>query len=672
MAVWGNKTLIMAVVLIALIRWAAVPAAAASDELLELSTASLEEIQAAMESGALSSVELTVLYLNRVFAYDHAGLCLNAVPVLNPHVLDEAARADRLRAAGMVLSPLHGVPVVFKDSFKVAGLPTSVGISAWREMVPPDDAFIVARMRRAGAVILGKSNLDSFAADMLGTSDAFGRIKNPYGAATVSGSSGGSAVAVAANLAGVAFGSDTAGSLRMPASRNNVVSIRPTLGLVSTVGNTPADPFFDVVGPMARSVRDLAMTLDIITAPDSRNPMEPFIPPMPERKPASYDPGEPAAGRLRGVVFAVPKRLIATKSARPHHMSPGEAVLDVFARVRKKLEDAGAQIREVDVPVDRVLDDTWYEDRDLSDAGPEAKDIYAARAALINIRVFARAFEEFCRGWCGDPATRMLDVIALVDSRGMRERFEALRDGAALEITAGPARDALLNAAALADGPLFGEWMARNNIDALLFPASSNLDPDPLYGFNYLNELGAPGLFLPMGYTEASGEGSGIMEPVGLTIVTPRFTEKRLLELGAAVEALLQARVPPPATPALPDEVISLAGTHTPPGLRRQETAPVVTIEKVHRPAVGREFVIAGTLAPAPGAKMVDLRVYADGLRIATERNGSSWTARLQRQDGDVSLNSSPAITALIKDESGNSAASFWHQGRLEKCEASR
>jgi amidase len=197
-----------------------------------LTDASLADLQAALRSGATSSVELTVLHLNRILAYDRRGPKLNAVPVLNLRALEEAARADALRGLGVELSPLHGIPFVVKDSYNVVGLPTSVGLAAWKNLRPTSDAVVVTQMRRAGAVLLGKTNLDTFAADSQGVSQAFGAVRNPYGAAAVGGSSAGSAVAVAAHLAPVAFGGDTAGSLRMPASRNNVVSLRPTLGLI--------------------------------------------------------------------------------------------------------------------------------------------------------------------------------------------------------------------------------------------------------------------------------------------------------------------------------------------------------------------------------------------------------------------------------------------------------
>ncbi len=637
---------------------------------ITLSTASLEQLQTAMASGALSSVELTALYLNRIFAYDHNGPELNAVPVLNPGLLQEAARADKLRADGILLGPLHGIPVLFKDSINVFGLPTSVGMKAWKNMMPVEDAFLVAKMRQAGAIVMGKANLDSFAGDMTGVSEAFGAITNPYGSEIVSGSSGGSAVAVTASLTGLSFGTDTAGSLRMPASRNNIVSIRPTLGLISTAGICPADPLFDVVGPMARTVRDLALVLDVVVAQDPENFLEPFLPPMMERRPASYMPPpiDDTSDILHGVTFAFPERLAAQKSAPPAYLSPGQPILDVFAVTREKLISAGARVIEIDVPVDQVLDDTWYEDRDVSDAGPEAEDIYAARVALANIRVFAWAFEKFCRGWCGDPADRMLDVLALINGQGFRERFEALRDGRGLEITSSPASDALRNAAALADGPLFGGWMDQHKIDALLFPASSDVDADPLYGFNYLNELGVPGLFIPMGYVDKAAGSPDVVYPVGLTIVGKRFDEQKLLRLGAAIESVLQARVLPVSTPALPDETISLTGTFQRPEIRNQKKPPHVTIESVSQEMNSSELIITGTLAPGIAdnnvstASAIDLRVYVNGQRVPVIRSNMNWTARWSNSGlaGSESHLSQMGIIAMAKDSTGNSSAVLW------------
>ena len=217
------------------------PAQAVTFNLVE---ATIPEIQAAIESDGLTSEQLVQLYLNRIEAYDNQGPNINSFIELNPNALETARALDRQRDASA--GPLYGIPILLKDNTDTFDLPTTAGALVLEGSVPPDDAFITQQLRDAGAIILGKANLTEFANfvafDMPnGFSALGGQMLNPYGPGVldVGGSSSGSAAAVAANLVTVSIGTETSGSILSPASRNSLVGIKPTVGLVSRDGIIP-------------------------------------------------------------------------------------------------------------------------------------------------------------------------------------------------------------------------------------------------------------------------------------------------------------------------------------------------------------------------------------------------------------------------------------------------
>jgi len=307
------------------------------------------------------------------------------------------------------------------------------------------------------------------------------------------------------------------------------------------------------------------------------------------------------------------------------------------------------------VPADAVLDDTWYYDLDLSQAGKEARPIYEARVALVNIRVFASEFEKFCRGWCGDPSDRMLDVAALFDYPEFMQAFAAMRDGTELDMDSPAVAASMRNAAEIAAGPLFAQWMAKEGIDALLFPASSDVDSDTRFGMNYLSELGAPGLFIPAAYVRGTGGGAGAQtrQPLGVALVTGRFKEARLLELGSAVEGALHARIDPPATPPLADEKITFDGA-IPPSSRSEKEPPVLTIDSVERSATGG-INASGHSEDSSGIAV--LRVYVDGVKANVTLSGHRWVAEVPTtEQGAVP---EALVIAFARDALGNATAAW-------------
>ncbi len=235
---------------------------------------SIDDIHAAYASGALTAHQLVQAYLDRINAYDKSGPTINSIITLNPHALEEADKLDAAYKRSGLVGPLHGIPVLVKDEIDAAGMPTTLGTLVFKDYRPPRDAFAVEQLRKAGAIILGKTTLSEYAAgDTYGS--MFGVTRNPYDLErTVGGSSGGSGAALAANFTTVALGEETLASIRRPGAWNAVVALRPTPGLVSRSGMWDGYPSpVAQMGPMARSVKDVALVLDGLVGYDPEDPV---------------------------------------------------------------------------------------------------------------------------------------------------------------------------------------------------------------------------------------------------------------------------------------------------------------------------------------------------------------------------------------------------------------
>jgi len=236
---------------------------------IPLGSATIADINAAFKDGSLTSEQLVTMYLARIEAYDKQGPKINAVTTLNPKALEIAKALDAERKAKGPRSPLHGIPVVLKDNFDTADMPTTGGSLMLEGSLPPDDAFIVKRLREAGAIILAKVNLSEFASGAA-LSSLGGQTLNPHDLTrTPSGSSGGTGAAIAADYAPLGLGTDTGGSIRGPSTSNGIVGLKPTHGLLSRDGIIPLALTFDTGGPMTRSVYDVAVSLGLMTGVDS-------------------------------------------------------------------------------------------------------------------------------------------------------------------------------------------------------------------------------------------------------------------------------------------------------------------------------------------------------------------------------------------------------------------
>ncbi len=245
-----------------------VPAAARA-QTVDFDAATIQQLAAAMDAGTVTSERLVQLALARVDAFDDRGPVLNAVLTPNPQALAQARALDAERKATGKRSLLHGIPIVLKDNFDTFDLPTTGGSVLLAGSVPPDDAFVVKKLRDAGAVILAKVNMSEFASGGA-FSSLGGQTRNPHDPLrSPSGSSGGTGAAIAAGYALLGLGTDTGGSVRGPSTANGIVGLKPTHGLLSRDGIIPLALSFDTGGPMARNVADIAVALGVMTGVDA-------------------------------------------------------------------------------------------------------------------------------------------------------------------------------------------------------------------------------------------------------------------------------------------------------------------------------------------------------------------------------------------------------------------
>ncbi|MCC7201016.1 MAG: amidase, partial [Gammaproteobacteria bacterium] len=301
---------------------------------------SILELQAAQSDGTTSSRRLVEMYLARIKAYNQAGPALNAIVTLNPRALEAADILDRERAAGHVRGPLHGIPILVKDNYDTVDMPTSDGTLALATLQPTADAFQVQRLRKAGAVILGKTTMHELAAGITTISSLTGATRNPYDPRRgPGGSSGGTAAAVAASFAAAGTGSDTCGSLRIPAALQNLVSLRQTRGLSSRTGIAPLSSSQDVAGPLARSVTDLALLMDATVGPDRADPITAGAS---AHIPRSYRDSLGPDG-LRGMRIGVVRALFEDEPE-------DEAFNEVINRSLEAMKAQGAEVFDVEIP----------------------------------------------------------------------------------------------------------------------------------------------------------------------------------------------------------------------------------------------------------------------------------------------------------------------------------
>ena len=320
--------------------------------------ASIDDVLRALDEGTVTAVELVAAHLARVGRFDRSSVRLNAMAVLNPNAFAEAAESDRRRRAGQAGS-LEGVPFTVKDSYMVAGLTVAAGSPAFKDLVAQDDAFTVARIREAGGVLVGKTNMPPMADGGM-QRGVYGRAESPYNtnylaAAYASGSSNGSAVATAASMGVFGMGEETVSSGRSPASNNGLCAYTPSRGVISIRGNWPLFPTRDVVVPHTRSMNDMFRLLDVIVADDEnttgdfwRDQKAVALPAASDVRPGSYaELADPEA--LKGKRLGVPRMYLGKDADFP--LAVRDSILELWDAARTRLESLGATVVEVDLPM---------------------------------------------------------------------------------------------------------------------------------------------------------------------------------------------------------------------------------------------------------------------------------------------------------------------------------
>ncbi len=567
--------------------------------MIEVTEVSIAELRDALESGRTTAVELVQAYLARIDAYDAPGTptALNAVVVRNPDALAEAQASDARRARGEPLGPLDGIPYTAKDSYLVKGLTAASGSPAFKDLVAQRDAFTVERLRAAGAICLGKTNMPPMANGGM-QRGVYGRAESPYNAAyltapfALGGPPNGAGTATAASFAAFGLAEETWSSGRGPASNNGLCAYTPSRGVISVRGNWPLTPTMDVVVPYARSMADLLEILDVVVAddPDTRGDlwrMQPWvpIPKASEVRPASYPALAAGAEALAGKRFGVPRMFINADPDAGTSESPGiggptgqrihtrPSVIALWEQARKALEAAGAEVIEVDFPLVSNCEGDRPGAPTVFNRGLVSKEFLHDELWELS----AWGFDDFLRA-NGDPK---LNRLADVDGPQIFPHDPGTLPNREGDLAAGMDEYVRMaergikpwdRIATLPDG-LRGleetrridleEWMRRLRLDAVLFPTVADVGPadadvNPASadiawsngvwvanGNLAIRHLGVPTVTVPMGVMADIGM------PVGLTFAGRAYDDSALLRFAAAFESTGSRRIVPPRTPPL-------------------------------------------------------------------------------------------------------------------------
>jgi len=517
--------------------------------------ATIAELQEALSEGRTTASALARAYLARIEAYDRAGPQLNAVRELNPDALAIAASYDRVRPSPRL--PLAGIPILVKDNIATGDRQhTTAGSLALAEARGRRDAALVARLRAAGAVLLGKANLTEFAniiaIDMpSGYSSLGGQVKNPYATAvdannvlllSPGGSSSGSAVAVAAGMAAAAIGTETSGSLLSPATQNGLVTVKPTVGLISRAGILPIAHSQDTAGPLTRTVRDAAIMLNVLAAHDPRDPATAGL-----RRPPDYTAYLVADG-LQGARIGVPSDpsdpgndvYYGKLSARAHA---------VMGQTIATLEAQGATIVRANISTAGWIGGPGTEMAVLN-RNPESKTLNEpSRRSIVFIYELKHDLNAYLRDWLIEtPMRTMADIIAFnAANADLALRFgqdiflaaEATRgDLSELEYKSARAMDLKASRSRGLDA-----YMDRNRLDAVLFPGTA--------GAAIAAKAGYPSVQVPAGFVSGADGRPTPEYPLGATFTGRAWSEQTLLRIAYAFEQASQARRLPPDLPPL-------------------------------------------------------------------------------------------------------------------------
>jgi len=497
----------------------------ATNKSFNILEASIDDIHAAYKSGALTCRQLVQTYLDRIDAFDKKGPNINAVITINSDALKEADRLDAAYKASGPVGPLHGIAVIVKDQADVKGMPTTLGSVLFKDYFPDRDSFVAENLRRAGAIILGKATLGE-----LGGGDThgslFGSTRNPYDTErTVGGSSGGSAASVSANFSTVGVGQEGLASIRRPSTWNCISGMRPSAGLVSRGGVYGCWPeIFGSLGPMARTVKDLATLLDVMVG---------------------YDPEDPITARgvghipdtftkilnrdgLKGVRLGILRESIGL-NAEPDS-EDFKKVSEVFDRAVGELKAAGAEI------VDPI-------------AIPKIKELLAKRSG--GPRETDQSFKNYYGRSASAPFKTPEEAIASPDFgkvvKRSQDRFKRIPD-ANKHYESLKAQDELMT--------IFLKVLADHKLDAIVHKAVEHQPTLIKDGVNppFVDQKGAPHLNTFLVYVPTIVVPAGFTRdnlPAGVCFIGRPYDDGNLIKFAYAYEQATRHRRPPPSTTAL-------------------------------------------------------------------------------------------------------------------------
>jgi len=472
---------------------------------------SIAELGESLAAGQVTSVDLVQAYLERISAYDQSGPGLNSIVRINPNALRRAQQLDVERAQGRLRGPLHGIPIVVKDNYNTTFMPTTGGSVALADFLPTENATQVDLLRTAGVIVLAKTNLHEFAYGITSIGSLLGQTRNPYDWRRVpGGSSGGTGAAVAASFAAAGLGSDTCGSIRIPAAFNNLFGLRPSKGLSSIHGVMPLAHTQDVAGPLARSLDDLALILDVISVADANDSATALI-----------------------ADFPAPEFRSALGSVDPIELRLGRAT--------DYMERADSQTRAL---IDAALD--WYESQ-----GAEIVEVGTAQLAelIAASGVIGYEFESDLNRYLSQFGSERVESLDAVLRQGL------FHDAVSGQLTR--ARQSPLDAAAYASALAMREQLRlaietllqEQGIDALVYPTIAQTpvfigSSQPGNNCSLSANSGLPALSMPVGFTE-----DGL--PVGMELLSGRLQDASLLAMAYPYEQAIQPRRAPATTPAL-------------------------------------------------------------------------------------------------------------------------
>jgi amidase len=518
--------------------------------------ASLADVVQALSEGKVTASDLVRAYRARIEAYDRSGPGLNSVREINPDALSIAARLDGVRPSAR--QPLAGVPILVKDNIATGDRQhTTAGSLALASARASEDAPVVKRLRAAGALILGKANLTEFAnilaLDMpSGYSSLGGQVKNPYAPKLVDdrgipvvppgGSSSGSAVAVAAGLCAAAIGTETSGSLLSPATQNGLVTVKPTVGLISRAGILPISHSQDTAGPLTRTVRDAAILLNVLAARDPLDPATRLL-----KRPKDYTADLDKDG-LRGARIGVPS-------------DAGDPLNDVYlgklpassrkvmAKALKVLADCGAILVRASIPTAGWIGGPGTTMNVLNRNPLSRHKGNVATPPVVFLYELKRDLNLYLRDWAvGTKIKTMADIIAFNRANAKK----ALRFGQdlflAAEATRGDLSELEYRSARAMDLQYartrgLDAYMAHHRLDAVVFPGMA--------GAAIAAKAGYPSVQVPAGFRSGVDDRKTPDFPLGLTFTGRAWSEAKLLRLAYAYEQASMMRRPPPGLPAL-------------------------------------------------------------------------------------------------------------------------